>query len=448
MNRLKSRAFCSIILSLVFSFTIPSLKAESLSVGECISRVLSTNPNIEAASERVIQAESKLSRAHAATGFFLDGDLGYISADSPSTYLFKTIDSRTFDPATDFNNPGKFSALELGFTARYNLLDGGKRKHTIGQAKKIVMSVEQQRETVINDLIGAVIQTYFSILASEEYVLVANKSLEAIKSQLAEVKVRSEVGGALHSDVLTIEVRLAKGKERLISAKNSVSLAKAAMRQLMDLKPSTPISLSGEEWAPAAFPISMEACIKEAIKLRPELEGLRKQQEAQEEALALAKSGKKPNLDLMGRYSMTDDGANLSMGRDNWLVGAQVSFNIFDCGMNKSTVDEAASGLKELEARKRAMMRQVEVQTEQAFLSLEEAILREQVATINSKRAEESLTLVKEQYESGLVTVTRYLQSEDDRTEALFRSIKSIFDIKKAKAALGNAMGFCAKFAK
>ena len=435
-------------LCIIIHLASPATKAGTLSVGECVTKVLHSNPNIEAAAQRIAQAQARLSRARSATGLFMDTDLGYITGDSPSAYLFKMIDARVLAPTTDFNNPGRFSALELGFTARYNLLDGGKRKHTIGQAEKMVQSVEQYRETVINNLVGAVIQTYFSILAAEEYVIVARKSLGTIQSQLEEVRIRSEVGGALKSDVLAIEVRLAKGEERLISATNGVALAKSAMRQLIDFDPSTPIFLSGEEWTPAGIPETLESCIEEAMTSRPELKAINKQHESQREAVFLARSGKNPNLNLIGRYSMTDDSANLSMARDNWTVGAQVSWSIFDSGMNNSAVSEATSALKELEARKRSIARQVEVETQKAFLSLSEAQAREQVATINSKRSEESLALVKEQYEGGLVTVTRYLQSEDDRTEALFRSIKSTYDIKKAKAALGNAIGFCAKYAK
>jgi len=425
-----------------------TLKTSQLSVENCVTRVLLNNPDIEAAKQRIEQARSRFAQAQSTKKITMDTDLGYLMGDTPSAYLFKHIDARKLAPTTDFNNPGRFSALEWGLTAKYNVLDGGKKKHLTGQAQNSLLSQEEEHKIVINNLVGAVIQTYFSILAAKEYVIVVKKSLTTIESQLKEVEIRSETGGALQSDVLTIQVRLARGEESLISAENGVAIAKSALRQLLDLDPTTAITLSGQEWTPAKIPATLEECLTEAMTYRPEIKAINMQILAQKEAIGLAKSGKEPDLNLFGRYSLTDDGAHLEMNRDNWTIGAQVNFNIFDGGKKEGTINEAKSGLTELQARLRASKRQIEVETHKAWLTLGEARTREKVATINSERAEESLTIVREQYESGLVTVTRYLQSEDDRTNSLFRSIKSIYDIKKAKAALGNAIGYCVKYAR
>ena len=57
-------------------------------------------------------------------------------------------------------------------------------------------------------------------------------------------------------------------------------------------------------------------------------------------------------------------------------------------------------------------------------------------------KAEESLDLVKKQYEGGSATVTRYLEAELDRNQARIRVIVARYDREKARAEVGRAIGY------
>jgi outer membrane protein TolC len=65
------------------------------------------------------------------------------------------------------------------------------------------------------------------------------------------------------------------------------------------------------------------------------------------------------------------------------------------------------------------------------------------VARANVARAEETLVLVRRQYEGGSATVTRYLEAETDRTDALVREVAARYGVKRAGAALGHVLGLC-----
>jgi outer membrane protein TolC len=56
-------------------------------------------------------------------------------------------------------------------------------------------------------------------------------------------------------------------------------------------------------------------------------------------------------------------------------------------------------------------------------------------------KAEESLDLVKKQYEGGSATVTRYLEAELDSNQARIRAIAARYDREKARAEIGRAIG-------
>ena len=68
------------------------------------------------------------------------------------------------------------------------------------------------------------------------------------------------------------------------------------------------------------------------------------------------------------------------------------------------------SAAREVESRRQALVRMVEWEVQEAFLNLNEAHARFEVARANVVRAEESLNLVSLLFAGGSATVTRYLQ--------------------------------------
>ena len=420
----------------------------SLSVEGAVKLALKNNPDLTAARSRVEQAKAQLTQIRAQYAPNLGFDFGYLRGDSPSAYLFKGIDARKLPAGVDFNHPGIFDNLEVGITARYNIWDGGRKSLSVKQARSRLSAGTHSRDQVINQLIGVVIQTYFDVLAAKEFVDVARESQKTVEEQLREAKVRHKLGGALKSDVLSIEVRVAEAKERLLAAQNAVELTKAALRRLLDLSPEEEISLSGKEWKPAKLPNGLKARMAAALENRPDLRALKSLLQSAKQGHELANKQYLPRLDFVGRYYMDDDSGDLEASRANWTVGAMMSWELGDGGRRKGAVKEASSRRGELEAQMKSLERTIEMEVHQAHLQLEDARARQEVAAANGKRAEETLKLVKGLFGGGAATVTRYLTAETDRTMAKFRAIKARYDLKKSTAALGHVLGLCVRCAK
>ena len=419
-----------------------------LSVEAAVRTALKNNPDLVAARFRIIQARARLKQAKSQQSLHLGFDFGYIRGDSPSTYLFKGIDARELPAGVDFNNPGVFDNLEVGLTARYNIWDGGRKKVSIKRARAGVAANSHSRDMVINQLIGTVIQTYFDVLAAREFVGVAKQSLLTVEEQLREAEVRHKLGSVLKSDLLSIEVRVSEAKERLISAKNSVELTKAALRRLLDLPPDTHIELTGEEWRPGKLPKTLRNQLRSALSYRPDLRALKSQLSAARSGKDLAHRQYSPRLDFVGRYYMDDDSGDFETSRANWTAGAMLSWELNDGGRRSGAIGEAKSQLDELKARYRALERTIEMEVHQAHLQMADAEARLEVAKANAVRAEATLNIVNEQFAGGAATVTRYLATETDRTMAKFRAIKARYDVKKSTAALGHVLGLCVRCAK
>ena len=228
------------------------------SVHDAVRAVIERNPDLLAARSRIDGARAELDRARAAFRPQLAMDLGWMRADAPSAYLFKTIDARSFQNGTNFNDPGAFDNTELGIGLRHTLWDSGRRNLMRSLATRRVEASRAEERSAANALIGTVIQAYFDVLAARESVGVAEASEKTVDAQLRDARTRHRLGGTLRSDVLSLEVRKAQARENVIAAGNAVALAEAAFRRLLDLAPEDRFVLSGEEWKPRALPMSFD----------------------------------------------------------------------------------------------------------------------------------------------------------------------------------------------
>ena len=88
---------------------------------------------------------------------------------------------------------------------------------------------ELDRQTVENALVTSVIHAFYNVIAAIDYMKIARKSIDSVKTQLRVMEIRYKAGGALKSDVLSLKVRLAQTEEEMIRARNSHSLSLASL---------------------------------------------------------------------------------------------------------------------------------------------------------------------------------------------------------------------------
>ncbi|MFV9644709.1 MAG: TolC family protein [Desulfobacterales bacterium] len=294
-----------------------SYMKKPVSVFDGIRIAIHNNPDIDIAISRIRQAEATIDEANAAFWPAFSFYTEYIKADSPSTYLFKKIDQRRLSVGTDFNDPGKIENFEMGFSARYNVYNGGR---DILRKRIAVTGLEinqLDRLTVENALVASVIHTYYNALAAKDFIKIARESVATVDSQLRITLVKFKAGGALKSDILSLEVRLAQTRENLIRAKNNYRLSLAALANLMGADPDTDIELSGAEWQPVELPADYNDGIVIALGIRPELLKVRQQIIQSKMSLDMEKGGYLPRLDAYGKYYSDDSGLSYDRNRAN-----------------------------------------------------------------------------------------------------------------------------------
>jgi outer membrane protein TolC len=118
-----------------------------------------------------------------------------------------------------------------------------------------------------------------------------------------------------------------------------------------------------------------------------------------------------------------------------------VTFDVWDGGRTRANVARAKAVLDSLEEQDRKTILAVASDVEIAWLQLQEARARLDVATQAVAAAEETLELVKAQYDAGSVTVTRYLETESAQAGARTREIRAALDLNRAVVNAKRATG-------
>ncbi|VBB41455.1 Outer membrane efflux protein [uncultured Desulfatiglans sp.] len=412
-----------------------------LDLNSAIRIALANNPDISISLARMRQSESMIAEAAAAFWPTIGVYGEYLQGNAPSAFLFKKIDQRLLPPDADFNYPGWFENYEAGIQARINLFSGG-RDYLRKRMAETGLEIEQlDRLSIENALIASVIDGYFNLLAAVDFVEVADESVETVEAQLRTTQARYRAGGALKSDVLSLDVRLAQAREERIRAENSLSLAKAALANLLGHDPDTRLDLVRGEKVALSVPEIYTAALPEALANRPELQVVRRRLVQSRMALDAARAEYLPRIDAQGRYYFDDPGLDFERDRENWTLGVMVNWDLFSGFASRARVRQAGWALQELLATDRKTTQAIQLDLKKAYLDLAQARARHEVTLAAEAQADEALRIVKMQYEGGSADITRYLDAELARNRARMLSRAAYYDGEKALAAVGRALG-------
>ena len=418
---------------------------EPLTIEEVLSIALNNNTDLNQARFRVHQAKAMTDISYAAfwpsLGFYSE----YMQGDAPSSYLFKTIDQRKLPDDVNFNDPGWFENYETGLTARMNLFNSGKDYLAVRMAQKGETIADLDQKAIENSLVAQVIITFYDTLAAMEFIDIARRSVNTVSEQLRIMQVRFEGGGALKSDLLSLEVRLAQAKEQLLTSENHYKIALMTLSNLMGV--DTAHVDNGQVLLKKSFPDTSSVPetyhdgITYALEHRPELAGVRQKLIQSRMGLDSAKAGYLPRLDIMARYYMADPNMKYNIDRENWVAAITLNWDIFTGFSTSANVRKAEAMFKEMLEADRHTILGIGLDVKTAYLKLEEAQSRYQVAISALDSAEESFRLVKNHYLGGSVPVTRYLETELDLTRTRIRATAAFYDRIKATSDVARAIG-------
>lgn len=412
-----------------------------LGLDEAIRIAVANNPDRQMAAARILQSEALLQKAEAAFYPSLAFYTEYLGGNAPSAYLFKKLDQRQFSLAGDLNNPGNWDNFESGLNARWNLFSGG-RDLLNREMTAISREISRlDRQTITNALVATVIQTYYNYLTADAFLAIARQSVTTVDDQLRVMQVRYDEGAALKSDLLSLRVRRAEAQEEEARSRNRRELARAALATIMGAGTDTMLMPEKDATTALTIPKHFDAGLAYAMSNRPEVRSLHEKVRQSRMAVDKARTGYIPSIDAFGKFYYDDENMDYNWDDDNWTAGLLFNWEIFSGFSTRAQENEAQAVFEAMLQQDRKTTLAVELEVKTAYLALDEANARLEVARSRVANADETLVLVRRQYDNGAATITRYLEAELARSQAHMSQAAALYDREKAVADIARSIG-------
>ena len=413
----------------------------SLGLEEAIRIAVANNPDRQMAVARIQQSEALLQQAEAAFYPSLAFYTEYMGGNAPSAYLFKKLDQRQFSLSGDLNNPGNWDNFESGLNARWNLFSGG-RDLLNREMSAIGREISRlDRETVTNALAASVIQTYYNYLTADAFLAIARQSVATVDNQLRVMQIRYDQGAVLKSDLLSLRVRRAEAQEEEARSRNRRELSLAALATIMGAGTDTVLQPEKDATTALDIPAHFDGGLAYAMAHRPEVRSLHEKVRQSRMAVDKARTGYIPSIDAFGKFYYDDENMDYNWDNDNWVAGLLFNWEIFSGFSTHAQANEAQAVFEGMLQQDRKTTLAVELEVKTAYLALDEANARLEVARSRVANADETLVLVRRQYDSGAATITRYLEAELARSQAHMSQAAALYDHEKALADIARAIG-------
>jgi outer membrane protein len=420
----------------------PSARAEPFTLESAVNRALERNPDLQIAGERIAQAEAAIGESLAAFYPQVKARLSYRYSDNPAQAFGMIVAQRRFSFGRNINDPGGVTDFRPEVEATWSLYRGGRdyyRRQAAGLDKEIT---ELELSAVRNRLIHGVTEGFYTLLVAKENQQIAQRAIAAVQSELTETRTRHAAGSALKSDVLSLEARLAAAREADIRAQNAGEMARTVLRTLLDLPETEAVEPRIDPGrALPALPASLEGLQARALGDRPEMRIARSQLETRQLELKIAQGEHLPRVDAYVNYGLNERSPEFSSAHDNVTSGVSVEMDLFAGLGTQARIRKAERRLAEARAHLRKIRLQIAQDVKSAYLDLQEALQRAQVAQAAVGAAAEAFRLVTLQHRAGTATVTRFIESEvaDDQAQAQWLAAR--YDSLRAEAALQRALG-------
>ena len=442
------------------------LKARTLTIGEAVRLALITNHALALASANLFIAQGKSSEAQAVLNPTLGSALDVIR-------LNDSVQNKTLlvDDPQNFNKPIGAEIVNqniqqklFSVTAQLPVDISGTLHAATDQAKFQELAYRQDVDRTRNQIVADVKAAFFDVLRAQALQRVAGETLKNTQDRLKDAQSKLEARVVTKFDVLRAQTDVAAAQQNVIIARNTVRTDLAILNLVMGIKVSTALQVTelGAITTPRSIGLAtlqsedslgpeFDKDFKEAMDQRPEIKEATAYIEAAKKGITIARRSVLPSFSLSWSYLYAPNAGGTTPLIHTWEAQAMFSVPIFDGGVARARRREAQGGLADAEILKRQAVDQVTLEAEQAYLALNEARQRIDVAKQSLNEATEAFGLAKVRYMAGVSAhagISPLLELSDAQsalTLAESNQVNALYDYNSANARLDRALGRYAK---
>lgn len=397
-----SLLFCTFVF-----LSLPVLAQQSTLLEKYRTMALDYNHDLKAAEKNIAASMEVEKSARAdlkpklsgAASFQYTGNPMELTLDIPSIGLSKTVEGK------NLNYGGSLSILQPVYTGGRVLESSRMAQHQ--------QALAGNQAKALNDAVCY--QTdiqYWSAVARQEIVDVAEDFRNSIAALVKTIKERVEVGLVDPQDLLMAEVKLNEAEYQLLQAQSNFETGRMALNSMIGVRLEQPTELD------AQIPIVV---VSDSLWLstgmgRPEIQMAYDKIRIAESTKKLNDSQFKPQFYVGVEGSYSSPGYNFKKDLDsNYAVYAKVSVPIFEWGKRRSEKRVSSFRIGMAEDNLNKVVDRVELEVSVARKALSQAIERVRLSESSLAKAEENEAKAVERYNEGKVSVVEVIDAQTYR---------------------------------
>lgn len=339
---------------------------------------------------------------------------------------------------TGTTSKGDIEPYTGSVTLSQNVFAGGRTVNATDQAEYGVLAGREALMSVEQSTLFNAVQAYMNVIRDQSVVELNRNNVDVLQRQLEATTDRFRVGELTRTDTAQAEARLSLAKSNLTAAEAQLTASRAFYERIVGQMPGT------LEKPPvvAGLPNSEEDARSVAEKNNPTLQAARYAEQANREAISVAKGALLPSVDIQAQYQYgRDPSLTVRDVEESSIVGV-LTIPLYQAGVEYSQVREAKELHNQSRLQVAAAMREVDEAVRNAWnqlLSSRASIVSNQEGVNASEIALEG---VRQESEVGARTTLDVLNAEQEYLNARVSLVSAERDLAVAEYGLLAAMGF------
>lgn len=304
---------------------------------------------------------------------------------------------------------GRRNTYRYGLTVSQNVFAGGRtlaenRVAAAGRRQADLALTSTQAQVKL-----ATVQAYYDAVLGDQFVGIAEASLQQSEATLAQTRLAHQVGRQPEFELLRAQVAVANQRPSVVEQRMQRDLAYLRLKQRLGLPAEQQLVLTSVFEVPS----TSEAAAAMAANVNQRAERLAVDQAEQtvkmrEAAVSMAQAGYYPNVTLsttVGRVNYPDTLIpEWDDWRTNWTAGVYVTWAVFEGFRTRGQVTSAEADLAESRARLRQTRKLAAYEREEADQQLASARAVWEASAGSVEQAERAYAIAELRYREGVST--------------------------------------------
>lgn len=311
------------------------------------------------------------------------------------------------------------TTYDAGIEVKQMLWDFGQTWSRMEAARKLATAANKSLERTRDEVTFRVTALYHQRLMVDDLMNAADATRTSLQLLVDNLAKRLEAGKAARLDLLKARVKLAAVDSQLAQLEAQQVNAQSALRTAMGYD-GAPIQWVPSPSAPPASISTPEQLMSDVLMQRADFQSLEALVESSLASETSARRSRWPSIMAFGQYGQygADSAYVGSTGipedgwTDNYAVGLQVTFPIFDSGLRSGAITAASNRRLKSEAQREQLRLQIQQQMGTAVAELKSAQMRAAAFRQSVEEAEQALSDEQKKYDAGKSTINDLLDAE------------------------------------